>query len=87
MANRFEIAKRVQELKIKRERTLSRIEAQKSKVIIEAVGRDTLIAISKAGPKMKAKLLGGLNLKGFAITDGNNPISLFNTANGMVGEI
>jgi hypothetical protein len=36
---------------------------------------------------MKAKLLGGLNLKGFAITDGNNPISLFNTANGMVGEI
>jgi len=36
---------------------------------------------------MKAKLLNGLGLKGFLITDGKNPINLFNTANGLVGDI
>ena len=65
---------------------MRRIEAQKSKEIIEAIGRETIIAISKAGPEMKAKLLGGLNLKGFAVTDGNSPINLFTTADGMIGD-
>ena len=31
---------------------------------------------------MKAKLLSGLGLKGYLVTDGKNPINLFNTANG-----
>ena len=31
---------------------------------------------------MKVKLLKALNLKGFLVTDGKNPINLFNTANG-----
>jgi major vault protein len=34
---------------------------------------------------MQAKLLEGLGLKGYLITDGNSPINLFNTAQGMVG--
>ena len=38
-----------------------------------------------AGPETQAKLLQGLGLKGFVVTDGNSPINLFNTANGMVG--
>ncbi len=36
----------------------------------------------QAGPEMKAKLLSGLGLKGYLVTDGKNPINLFNTANG-----
>ena len=40
------------------------------------------MAISKAGPEMKAKLLKGLGLKGYLVSDGKNPINLFNTANG-----
>ena len=55
--------------------------------MIEAIGRDTIVAITKAGPELQAKLLGGLNLKGFAVTDGNNPISLFTTADGMIGKV
>ena len=32
---------------------------------------------------MKAKLLQGLGLKGYLVSDGKNPINLFNTANGF----
>ncbi len=32
-------------------------------------------------------MLKGLGLKGFLVTDGKNPINLFNTANGMMGDI
>ena len=34
---------------------------------------------------MQAKLLGGLGLKGYLVTDGKSPINLFNTAQGMIG--
>jgi len=61
------------------------IEVDKFTQIIKAIGRETLVAISKAGPKMKADMLKGLGLKGFLVTDGKNPINLFNTANGMLG--
>lgn len=53
---------------------------------MSAIGKETLVAISKAGPEMKAKLLGGLGLKGFLVTDGKNPINLFKTANGFINE-
>jgi len=35
---------------------------------------------------MKAKLLKGLGLSGYLVTDGKNPINLFNTAQGMVSD-
>ena len=41
--------------------------------------------MAEAGPEYQAKLLEGLGLSGFIMTDGNNPINLFNTANGLVG--
>ena len=34
---------------------------------------------------MKARLLKGLGIKGYLITDGKNPINLFNTVNGLMG--
>jgi len=63
---------------------MSNIEVKKFREIVKAIGADTLVAISKAGPEMKAKMLQALNLKGFLVTDGKNPINLFNTANGMI---
>lgn len=56
------------------------IEAEKFKNIISSIGPETLVEISKAGPELKAKLLQGLNLKGYIVTDGNNPINLFKVA-------
>lgn len=41
-----------------------------------------LLIILKAGPEFQAELLKGLGLSGYIMTDGNNPINLFNTANG-----
>jgi major vault protein len=73
------------ELEITRARRMATIESKKFNDIVNAIGKDTIKAIAQAGPEMQAKLLQGLGLKSFMITDGNSPINLFNTANGLVG--
>jgi len=73
------------ELEINRARRMASIESKKFKDIVNAIGADTIKAIAQAGPEMQAKLLQGLGLKSFMITDGNSPINLFNTASGLVG--
>jgi len=75
----------VNELEIKRAKDLAMIEAKKFKDIVSAIGADTIQAIAESGPAMQAKLLNGLGLKSFLITDGNSPINLFNTASGLIG--
>jgi len=72
-------------LEITKATLLAEIEAKKFKGIIDTVGPETLRKISQAGPEMQARLLGGLGLKSFLITDGNHPINLFNTATGLIG--
>jgi len=72
-------------LEITKATQLAEIEAKKFKGIIDTVGPETLRKISQAGPEMQARLLGGLGLKSFLITDGNHPINLFNTATGLIG--
>jgi major vault protein len=71
-------------LEIKRTEHLAKIEANKFKAIITAIGPDTIAAIARAGPEMQAKLLSGLGLKSLMITDGHSPINLFNTAQGLL---
>merc|ERR1712146_22438 len=71
-------------LEIERAAGLSKIESTKFKAIINAIGRETIAAIAQAGPEMQAKLLEGLGIKRLLITDGNSPINLFNTANGLI---
>jgi len=73
------------ELDIERAKELSIIEAKKFKSIVDAIGTNTIKAMAEAGPAMQAKLLNGLGLKSFLITDGNSPINLFNTAQGLIG--
>jgi len=77
--------KKLNELDIQKARELSNIECKKFEQIVEAIGCDTIESMAKAGPEMQTKLLQGLGLQGFLITDGNNPINLFNTANNLVG--
>jgi major vault protein len=73
------------EIEIKKAKEMSDIEIKKFKEMTNAIGKDTLVSISKAGPETKAKMLNGLGLKGYLVTDGKNPINLFNTANGFLG--
>jgi len=75
----------ITDLEISKAKELAEIEAVKFKRIVDAVGSETLKKIARAGPEMQAKLLSGLGLKSFMITDGNNPINLFSTAAGLIG--
>jgi len=77
--------KELNEIEIKKSRDMATIEATKFKQVVNAIGADTISSIAQAGPEMQVKLLKGLGLQGFMITDGNSPINLFNTAQGLIG--
>jgi len=62
---------------------LTSIEVEEFKKTIKAIGKETIIAMAQAGPKVQAKLLNSLGIKSFLISDGKNPINLFNTAKGL----
>lgn len=79
--------KNIYAMEVKKAKEISEIEIKKFKETVESIGKETLISISRAGPEMKAKLLQGLGIKGYLVTDGKNPINLFGTANGLIGEM
>eukprot|EP01091_Cochliopodium_minus_P020282 TRINITY_DN881_c0_g1_i1.p1 TRINITY_DN881_c0_g1~~TRINITY_DN881_c0_g1_i1.p1 ORF type:complete len:855 (+),score=268.36 TRINITY_DN881_c0_g1_i1:57-2621(+) len=72
-------------LEIEKESELSEIESTKFKNIVKSIGAKTIKTIAQAGPEMQQKLLNSLGLKSLLITDGNSPINLFTTAQGIVG--
>jgi len=76
--------KALDDLEVERKTKEASIETEKFKAVIDAIGSDTIEAIARAGPEMQAKLLEGLGLQGFLVTDGSSPINLFNTAQGLV---
>jgi len=53
--------------------------------MMKTIGQETIVALARAGPEHQVELLKGLGLSGFIMTDGNNPINLFNSASGLVG--
>ena len=78
--------KALNELEIAKTRKLAEIEAGKFSQTVGSIGRETIVSMAKAGPETQAKLLKGLGLKGFLVTSGKNPINLFQTANGLIGQ-
>lgn len=83
-AAEIEHAKALNEIEVVRQRQLAEIESSKFKSMVDAIGCSTIESIARAGPEMQAKLLGGLGIKSMMITDGKNPINLFQTASQMV---
>eukprot|EP01137_Pigoraptor_chileana_P037473 Opistho-2@34592 len=73
------------DLDIEKTQRLAAIETTKFCDFVSAIGPDTIRAIAVAGPEMQVKLLQGLGIKSTLITDGHNPINLFNTASGLIG--
>lgn len=73
-------------LEINKARDLAKIEADKFKNIIAAVGPEMIEAVATAGPNHQVELLTSLGLKSFMVTDGNAPINLFATAQGLLGQ-
>merc|ERR1711968_240406 len=78
--------KALAELEIEKARKLADIESEKFTKTISALGPETIVAIARAGPEMQAKLLQGLGVSSMLITDGNSPINLLNTAEGLVAK-
>jgi len=78
--------KSIDELELRKARTLSEIEAKKFNDTVDAIGADTIAAIAQAGPQMQAELLAGLGIQSLLITDGSSPINLFNTAQGLIAK-
>lgn len=80
----IEHQRKVNDLEISKAKELASIESKKFADIVTSLGADTIRAMAEAGPALQAKLLSGLGLKSFLITDGNSPINLFNTASGLI---
>lgn len=72
-------------LAVEKSTKLAQIESTRFAEMVTAIGADTIRAIAVSGPELQAKLLGGLGIKSTLITDGKTPISLFETAAGMLG--
>jgi major vault protein len=81
----IEYQRSLNELEMTKSKELAEIESAKFKALIDAIGADTIAEIARAGPEMQAKLLGGLGLQGYLITDGTSPINLMGTAQGLLG--
>jgi len=79
-----EHARQVASLEVSRARKLADIEIKKFSDMVDALGASTLQSMAEAGPAAQAKLLGSLGLKSFLITDGNSPVNLFQTAQGLI---
>jgi major vault protein len=82
----IEYQKSLNDLDIFKAKELAAIESKKFKAIVASIGATTIKSMAEAGPAMQAKLLQGLGLQSFLITDGNSPINLFNTAQGLIGQ-
>jgi major vault protein len=76
--------KQIGKLEITKAQSLAEVEASKFKSVVDAIGAETLQRIAESGPALQKKMLQGLGLKSFVITDGSTPINLFNGANGLV---
>mmetsp|Transcript_22062 Transcript_22062/g.62029 ORF Transcript_22062/g.62029 Transcript_22062/m.62029 type:complete len:818 (-) Transcript_22062:67-2520(-) len=82
----IEFRQQLTELEIVKSQELAAIEAEKFRGIVDAIGADTIRAIAQAGPELQAKLLNGLGLKSFLITDGHSPVNLLSSAQGLIGQ-
>ncbi|XP_064599755.1 major vault protein-like [Liolophura sinensis] len=78
--------KEMNDLEVEKCRELSCIEVKKFSDIVDTLGADTISAIATSGPEMEVQMLKSLGLESVLLTDGNSPINLFNTAQGLLGK-
>jgi major vault protein len=79
--------KRMSDLEVEKSEKLAESTVEKIKIMVNAIGKDTLVEMARAGPDAQASLLKSLGVKSLLVTDGKNPINLFNTANGLIGAL
>lgn len=77
--------KQLDELDIRKEKELASVEVSKFSSAVKSVGRETVASMARAGPEMQVRLLKGLGLQGYLMTDGQSPINLMNAATALTG--
>jgi len=73
------------DLEVSSKRQLAEVERTKFRKTVEAVGKETLVDLARAGPETQAKILKSLGLKGFMVTNGKTGVNLFDIANQLGG--
>jgi len=74
----------VNALEIQKAKRLAKIETEKTKELIESIGKNTIQNIALAGPAAQIHMLQGLGIRSALITDGKTPINLYQSGNGMI---
>ena len=82
----YEKEKQTIEMMIEKSSKTSEIETSKFKQLVKSIGPETIKAMARSGPENRAKLLKGLGLEGYLVTDGKTPVNLFAAANGLVSQ-
>lgn len=72
-------------LAIERAREEAQIEVDRFCSMVSALTPEVIKEMATAAPQAQAQLLSGLGLQSVMITDGNTPVNLFGTAEGLIG--
>lgn len=81
----LDYTKRKDDQMLKTKERENELEITRFKEMVEAIGPDTISALSTAGAENNLKMLNALGLSTALITDGSTPINLLNTAYGLIG--
>lgn len=71
-------------LEIEQAQKMAEITTKEYEAKVAALGSETIQVIAQAGTDVQARLLQGLGIQTMVITDGNTPINLFSTAQGLI---
>ncbi|OQR84160.1 major vault protein [Achlya hypogyna] len=86
-ALQLEHAQRLAQLELQKKRELVTMEADQFQRMVDALGQQTLVDMARAGPDAQAKMLAGLGLQGYLLTDGKSPVNLLSTAQDLIRNI
>ncbi|CAB4056461.1 MVP [Lepeophtheirus salmonis] len=81
----IEYIEKQNKLEIDKKTEIMRIEVEKFKAMVNAVGPQTLLSMSALPREHRIQMLKSLGLKSTLITDGKTPINLIDAAKGLIG--
>lgn len=74
-------------MQIEKAKRLAEIQISVFSSQVSSLGSETITSIARAGPELQAKLLSGLGLQSVLLTDGTTPVNLYQTAQGLLGNV
>ncbi|CAB4056485.1 MVP [Lepeophtheirus salmonis] len=81
----IEYIEKQNKLEIDKQTEIMRLEVEKFKAMVNAVGPQTLLSMSALPREHQIQMLKSLGLKSTLITDGKTPINLIDAAKGLIG--